>query len=263
MFQHHSKQKHSTEMLSHKSNTNSTELLLLNVIVCSEDKASITLLSSILQRISGIQLSFIFYSSAELIESFKKHATDIDVLFVDKQLMNENLVTNISSLTPSLQIVTFGQDELLLSNDILPYLFGYIKAPFLLENVLSVITSIRLFNKDFQQESMIARKNFILVKSEYKLIKTNLSDIFFIAGMKDYTQIYLKGKVTPLTTLQNLKEFEKKLPSEDFIRVHRSYIIAVQYIDCISRNEILIGNHSIPVGDAFRNSLNTFIEAYT
>src|ERR1043165_8790409 len=83
------------------------------------------------------------------------------------------------------------------------------------------------------------RRNFILIKSEYKLVKAWLDDIIFISAMKDYTQVFIEGKTAPITTLQNLKDFEIKLPQSEFIRIHRSFMIALQHIDCISRNEVL------------------------
>jgi len=104
------------------------------------------------------------------------------------------------------------------------------------------------------------RREFLFIKSEYKLIKINLADILFLSGLRDYTQIYLKGKASPITTLQNLKEFEGKLYDEQFLRVHRSYIIAISQVDSISRTEINIGSHHIPIGNAYRNALNEMIE---
>jgi DNA-binding LytR/AlgR family response regulator len=104
------------------------------------------------------------------------------------------------------------------------------------------------------------RRTFLFIKSEYKLIKINLADILFLSGLRDYTQIYLKGKASPLTTLQNLKEFETKLPEDDFIRVHRSYIIAIAQVDSISRNEISIGINTIPIGNAYKHAFEEMIE---
>lgn len=101
--------------------------------------------------------------------------------------------------------------------------------------------------------------HFIFVKSEYKLIKIHLADILYLSGLRDYTQIFLKGKVSPLTTLQNLKDFENRLPTNDFIRVHRSYIVAIAHVDSISRNEITIGNNTIPIGHAYRPMLDEMI----
>ncbi|MBA4197866.1 MAG: hypothetical protein C0459_09960 [Chitinophaga sp.] len=103
-------------------------------------------------------------------------------------------------------------------------------------------------------------REFLFVKSEYKLVKIILADVLFFSGLRDYTQIYLKGKATPLTTLQNLKEFETKLSADDFIRVHRSYIVSIKQIDTITRSEITIGNHRIPLGLSFKPALDKMIE---
>ncbi|MFL9482155.1 LytR/AlgR family response regulator transcription factor [Chitinophagaceae bacterium LWZ2-11] len=106
----------------------------------------------------------------------------------------------------------------------------------------------------------VKRRDFLFVKSEYKLIKINLHDVLYLSGLRDYTQIYFKGKASPLTTLQNLKEFESKLSIDQFLRVHRSYIIAISQIDSISRNEINIGTHNIPIGSAYRQALHEMVE---
>jgi len=105
------------------------------------------------------------------------------------------------------------------------------------------------------------KRAFLFIKSEYKLIKINLSDVLFLSGLRDYTQIYMKGKASPLTTLQNLKQFESKLPEDIFIRVHRSYIVSLNHIDSISRNEISIASHyTIPVGNAYKQAFDEMVE---
>lgn len=107
---------------------------------------------------------------------------------------------------------------------------------------------------------MTTGNNFIFVKSDYKLIKINISEILFLSGMRDYTQIYLKNKQNPVVTLINLKEFEKKFEDQNFVRVHRSYIISLGQVDSISKNEICIGTHNIPIGNSFRDKLHHAIE---
>ena len=94
------------------------------------------------------------------------------------------------------------------------------------------------------------KRTFLFVKSEYKLFRIDLCDILYLSGMRDYTQIYLNGKATPITTLQNLKEFERKLDATAFVRVHRSFIVAIAQIDSISKNEMNIGSYNIPIGNA-------------
>lgn len=103
------------------------------------------------------------------------------------------------------------------------------------------------------------KRPFFFIKSEYKLIKICLDDVLFLSGLRDYTQIYLAGKLSPLTTLQNLKGFETRLPQDDFIRVHHSYIISISQVDTISRNEISIGRFTIPIGNAYKERLDEII----
>ncbi len=108
---------------------------------------------------------------------------------------------------------------------------------------------------------LIKSKNFVFVKSEYKIIKVWFEDILFCEGMKDYTQIYIKGKSDPLLTLNNLKSFSAKLPSDQFMRVHRSYIVSIYHIDSIVRNEIYVGKKIIPIGDSFKGDFYAMVES--
>lgn len=124
--------------------------------------------------------------------------------------------------------------------------------------VFQLLQTVRTFFQERQSATSV-HNNFIFVKSEYKLIKIQLSDILYLSGLRDYTQIFLKGKVSPLTTLQNLKDFESRLPANDFIRVHRSYIVALSQVETISRNEITIGNNTLPIGHAYRPMLDEMI----
>lgn len=126
------------------------------------------------------------------------------------------------------------------------------------------VTVFRLLQtiRTFLQQRLAAatvQSDFIFVKSEYKLIKIQLADILYLSGLRDYTQIFLRGKVSPLTTLQNLKDFESRLPVNNFVRVHRSYIVALAQVETISRNEITIGNTTLPIGHAYRPMLDEMI----
>jgi DNA-binding LytR/AlgR family response regulator len=107
----------------------------------------------------------------------------------------------------------------------------------------------------------IKSKKFVFIKSEYKIIKVRFEDILFCEGMKDYTQVYIRGKSDPILTLNNLKSFFSKLPAEEFMRVHRSYIISISHIDSIARNEIYIGKKIIPIGDSFKSDFYQMIES--
>lgn len=102
--------------------------------------------------------------------------------------------------------------------------------------------------------------SFVFVKSDYRLVKVNLDEILFCEGMKDYTRIYILGRAQPLTTLQNLKALAARLPAHQFVRVHRSYIIALQHVNEITRSEVVLGKKQIPIGSNFREDLFRLVQ---
>ena len=99
---------------------------------------------------------------------------------------------------------------------------------------------------------------FVFVKDGTKLVKVRWSDILYVEGLKDYVVIYTRTQ--KIVTLQRLKSLETQLPSDRFIRIHHSYIIALDAIDVVHKGEVQIGGALIPVSDSYRKSFREFIE---
>ncbi|GAB2645966.1 LytTR family DNA-binding domain-containing protein [Emticicia sp. W12TSBA100-4] len=99
--------------------------------------------------------------------------------------------------------------------------------------------------------------DFIFVKTEYKIQKINLSDILYLEGLKDYVSIYTTTE--RILTLQTMKKMEEMLPSNRFVRVHKSYIVSLEKIETIERQRIFIGKNTIPVGDSFQKDFMKLI----
>ncbi|GAB1464255.1 LytR/AlgR family response regulator transcription factor [Pedobacter sp.] len=102
-------------------------------------------------------------------------------------------------------------------------------------------------------------QDFIFVKTEHKIQKIALDDILYIEGLKDYISIFTKTE--RVITLQNMKKMEETLPKGNFIRVHKSYIIAVDKIESIERSRIAIAGKTIPVGDTYRDAFFKLIDS--
>ncbi|NQX42193.1 DNA-binding response regulator, LytR/AlgR family [Pedobacter steynii] len=101
-------------------------------------------------------------------------------------------------------------------------------------------------------------QDFIFVKTEHKIQKIQLDDILYIEGLKDYISIYTKAE--RIITLQNMKKMEETLPNAQFIRVHKSYIIALDKIESIERSRISIFGKVIPIGDTYRDEFFKHID---
>ena len=94
------------------------------------------------------------------------------------------------------------------------------------------------------------QKEYIFVKTEYRLEKVLLSDILFIEGMRDYRRIHTIHK--KIMTLQTFKELEKELPSTIISRVHKSYMVSVDKIESIERDRIKIKDVIIPISETYK-----------
>ncbi len=103
----------------------------------------------------------------------------------------------------------------------------------------------------------------IYVKSDYKLIRIDLSKLLYAEGLKDYVKFVVDGEVKPILSLMNIKRVEELLPSRDFIRVHRSYIVRKDRINIIERNRILFGKEGIPIGDNYKTAFQEFLKGRT
>ena len=95
----------------------------------------------------------------------------------------------------------------------------------------------------------------IFVKTEYRLQQIDLDKITYIEGLKDYVKIHLNDGSTPVLSLMRLKNLEDTLPNEDFVRVHKSFIVRLTAIEAIERSHILIGQDRIPIGDSYKPRL--------
>jgi two-component system LytT family response regulator len=102
-------------------------------------------------------------------------------------------------------------------------------------------------------------KNYLFVSSDYVLIKINFSDIQYIQGLKDYVKIVLTDNQKPILSRTRLKAIELQLPPEQFYRIHKSYLINVDYISHIRRGKVLSADIELPLSDNYRLSINKMI----
>lgn len=104
---------------------------------------------------------------------------------------------------------------------------------------------------------------YIIIKSEYKLVQIPVSDILYIEGLKDYVKIYIEGAEKSIMSLMSMKTLEQTLPASRFMRVHRSYIVNLSKIRFIERNHIIFGKTSIPVSESYKDAFSDFVASRT
>jgi len=92
--------------------------------------------------------------------------------------------------------------------------------------------------------------SYIFVKTEYKIQKIDLATILYMEGLRDYVAIHTTGG--KILTLQSMKSFQEQLPESNFMRVHKSYLVALDKIQFIERNRIVIADNYIPIGETYQ-----------
>lgn len=99
-----------------------------------------------------------------------------------------------------------------------------------------------------------SRPEYIALRSNYRTVRVKISEIIYIEGLRDYAKVHLENSERPLLTQLSLKSFEDILPSDEFVRVHRSYIVALKHIERYSRTNIYLDllALSFPIGDTYR-----------
>lgn len=147
--------------------------------------------------------------------------------------------------------------------DALDYLTGDVAFPTFFQSVNRAARWFALqevsTSESKKQEAGEENSRVIFMKSDSRIMRLDLDRINYIEGLGDYVKIYYKGVPKPILTLCSMKYMEQKLPSDEFIRVHRSFIVRKDCISAISRNTLKIEKKDVPIGDAYRERVKHFI----
>lgn len=187
---------------------------------------------------------------------------EIDLLFVDIQMPDLSGLDMVSKLrNKPLIIFTTAYSEFAIEGfraDAIDYLLKPVDYP----DFLKAVTKARDWYslKTDKDADIRSNKEFLFIKSEHKIIRINFNEIRYIQGMSEYVKIFLDtGK--PIMSLLSLKSLETQLPEESFMRVHKSYIVNLQKIKIIERNEIVNDDGSvIPVSQQYREKFQKYVD---
>lgn len=202
-----------------------------------------------LQRIPELELAGVYRTAPEADAALREQ--DIDLMFLDIRLPGMSGLHFLTTLTsPPLVILTTAYAEYALES----YEFNvidYLLKPISFERFQRAIHKIdpsRLVSREPAPSG-----DHMFVKSGGKFFKVNYADIIYIQGMRDYLKIRT-GDYT-LVTLQTMGDMEKQLPPDRFIRIHRSYIVAIARIRSIYGNSVTLDNGEIPIGLIYREAV--------
>lgn len=233
----------------------------LTCVILDDEPMAVALLSKYVEKIATFRLLRATTNAFEVLELVANNP--VDVVFIDIQmpeLSGLQLMEMMGSKTKF--VITSAYSEYALQgyeHNVIDYLLK----PVSFERFYKTVLKIQdLFQKAVSENPIKAEEkqdDFLFVKTDGKLVKINLSELLFVEGLKDYLYLYLRNE--KLIVLDTLKEFENRLPQE-FMRVHKSYIIRLGAIETIERNRVFIGDKVIPVGDTYKLKFQEWMKEF-
>ena len=232
----------------------------LSCMIVDDEPLAVRLLESYVEKTPDLQLLTSYTDSMTAINAIKEHKPNL--LFLDIQMPNIDGMELAHSLPAETRVVftTAFKEYAFESYEV--NALDFLLKPIRYNKFLGSIEKARKVF-DVQQTAVQSKQQpntvFIRVDGEWRNI--SVDQIIYVNGMKDYVMFYLDGEKKPLISHLTMKAVEEMLPSDKFLRIHRSYIVAVDKIQKVDRNDcVYIGTEIIHVPEGYQQAFRTFLE---
>ena len=236
----------------------------INCLVIDDEPLAIDKMVSYISKLPYLNLLRTFDNAIEPLDYLKSNK--VDLIFLDIQMEG---LTGIQFLEVLHQkpyvIMTTAFDSYAIKGfelDVTDYLLKpisferFIKAVDKVQEKMQAHTPLTASTSSETSNSSQHSDDYFFVKTEFRLEKINFNEILYIEGMGDYLRIITPTK--KIMTLQNFKKMEEVLPENNFFRVHKSYIVAINKIENIEKLRIKIGDKLIPISDTYKKPFFDF-----
>ena len=234
---------------------------MIRTIVVDNEPLAIQLVEGYVKKTPFLELVASFDDSLEALRFLESQTVDLVLLDIQMPDLTGIELAKIMQGRPKI-IFTTAYEHYAIQGFKLDAV-DYLLKPFSFEEFYQAASkaqkSLQLEQKALSNPIEV-NQGFLFIKSEYKIRRIGFADILFLEGLKDYVKIYLQGEPNPVLSLTSLRILEQKLPPEQFMRVHRSFIVNLNRIALIDRSRIVFGNHYIPIGDAYKEKFQEFID---
>ena len=234
--------------------------LMIKCIAIDDQPLALKQISGYIEKTPYLELVGSF-TRAILAQDFLKK-NQVDLMFVDIDMPDLSGIDFVKSLSLSAKVIfTTAYREYAFEGfkvDAADYLVKPINYTKFLKSADKV--KKRYFSTNETSEAIHADDQFLFLKSEHRIIRINFNNIKYIEGMRDYVRIHLDNQ-KPVMALMVIKKLMENLPKNDFMRVHRSYIVNLKKIETIERNRIVFDNDRyIPVSKQYSEEFQSFLD---
>jgi two-component system, LytTR family, response regulator len=228
----------------------------LRCIVIEDEPLATDKLTGFIEKPPLLELVGSFDNALEAISFLNENL--VDLIFLDIQMKGFSGIQFLETINQKpYVIITSAYDQYALKC----YEFSvddYLLKPYSFERFVKSVNKVAEFKAEQSKDKNNNAKDSIFVNTEYRLERIELKGILYIEGMKDYLKIVTTEK--NILILQNFKGIQEILPPDEFVRIHKSFIVALNKIENIERNRIKIGKALIPISDTYKIEFYNLID---
>lgn len=232
----------------------------LNCLLVDDEPLAVKVLETHIENIPTLHIAGSCTNAFTAMEALKKD--NIDLMFLDihmPKLMGHEFLRTLRN--PPKVIFTTAYKEYALDAFELDAI-DYLLKPITLERLMKAVNKISnvQINEVKEENSVVDIQGFVYFRSDRKMIKVGYSDIVYIESMKDYIKI-VRVNDKPLLVKQSISSLADALPVNLFLRIHRSYIVAINKITAFTNHDVEIGGQEIPIGRLYADQLEKMAKA--
>ena len=229
---------------------------MIKCLIIDDEPLAAQLLSSYAEKAEQLELLGTFSDPLKALGFLQLNP--VDLIFLDIQMPELKGTQLAKIINPEISIIfTTAYPDYAVEGFELKAL-DYLVKPISFQRFLSAIQRFTKEEKKEKENVQRDTRDYLFVKTEHRLQRLAYADILYFQGMGDYIRIYTSGE--SIMTLENLKSFEEKLPQDQFIRVHKSYLVAIDKIDFVQNHRIKTGETYIPISRTYQDDFYKMVD---
>lgn len=234
--------------------------MILNCAIVDDEPLAAELLSSYVEKTTFLKLIGTYNSAITAMKDLRDNP--VDIIFLDIQMPEISGIEFAKILPKETRIIFTTAFNQYAIDGYSVNALDYLLKPISYIDFMTAVSKAMDYFSFIRKQETYRKDRFMFVKSEYKLIRVPLDDILYIEGLKDYIRIYLKNG-TKIMSLMNMKKLEEYLPTPEFMRTHRSYIVHMTKINSVDHFRIVFGEDYLPISDTYKENVLMYLDRHT
>ncbi len=227
----------------------------MKCIIVDDEPLAIEIMESYVAKVDQLKLEGTFRNAVSAFTFLQQHA--VDLIFLDIQMPKLSGIDFLKTLKnpPKVIFTTAFRDYAIdgFELEVADYLLKPIPFDRFLKAVAKVLHQPVAVPQSASTVRVEQNENYVFFKVDKKMIKVKMTDILYIESIKDYVKVRTGEK--EIVTQQKISYLEESLPKENFLRIHRSFIVNREKIDAYSATDMEIGKHHVPIGRNYKNDV--------